>query len=161
MPQTIKESFPRAYKTHRCMYCGCIIGKGETYHRETIFQDGELLEWKSHTDCGRAAELLDMFSECIDGVGGPEFAECVAQYLDANYTDGGNLPEEIERMSNVEKVRMIIRDWDTPRLVMSRLAAELSEAELMARTFPTDTRRLRRAAELRARMEELKTEEQI
>lgn len=46
--ELLKESHPIARKEHRCMFCGCIIPKGERYRRTTNKYDGDIYEFVTH-----------------------------------------------------------------------------------------------------------------
>lgn len=140
MIEVLKDSTPVAKKEHRCMYCGCIIPKGERYRRETLKFDGELYEWTSHTDCDRCVDLLRM-SDNGDGVDENVFAECLSDYLYEFYTDEktDDLPEGIRKMSRIEQVRTVLADWDKPFIETRRLGNEIRETELdLHRSYPKD-----------------------
>lgn len=62
----IKETFPVARKSHRCIWCGESILVGEK-HRHEISKYDELQDFRWHLECVKAA--TDWFS----GGDGPEF----------------------------------------------------------------------------------------
>lgn len=47
----LSESFPKARKEHRCIWCGQTIQIGEKYRREKSVYDGEFQDHKWHLEC--------------------------------------------------------------------------------------------------------------
>lgn len=106
MAQILKTTHPKAKKRHTCMYCGCNIEEGEVYERNTCVYDGQVYDWVSHTDCQAIAEELRMFDDCEECLTGDDFCEYINDYVLENYKNN----ENIINMSEIEQVRMILKD---------------------------------------------------
>lgn len=53
-----------AAKDHKCNFCCQVIHKGEKYFTSTHKHDGEVYDWKSHSDCEEIAQTLKMYNGC-------------------------------------------------------------------------------------------------
>ena len=52
------KSHHRARKsTHKCMYCGRFIARGECYERQVMLVDGELETIRAHLSNGACADI--------------------------------------------------------------------------------------------------------
>ena len=62
--ELIAESFPKARKPHKCVWCGEHIQHGETYRYEFSKWDGDLQVHKWHLECDQAFKFeLDASEE--------------------------------------------------------------------------------------------------
>tara|TARA_R110001583_G_C5597223_1_gene404242 strand:+ start:1098 stop:1376 length:279 start_codon:yes stop_codon:yes gene_type:complete len=50
----LRESKPKARKTHRCAYCSQLIIEGERYKREVGVYDGDMQNHAWHLECDKA-----------------------------------------------------------------------------------------------------------
>ena len=132
MIEILKTLTPTARKEHRCMFCGSVIPVGERYRRDTIKYDGDVYDWICHEDCVKVAHLLDMYDNVDDGLDGCMFQEYLSEYLYEHYVGKGeeDLPERIWNMTNIERVRMVIADWDKPSFKIPRLRNMIAKERL-------------------------------
>ena len=47
----MRETYPKAAKPHRCIWCGETIPKGEQYRHESSIYDGRWQDHKWHMEC--------------------------------------------------------------------------------------------------------------
>ena len=67
----------RAKKEHVCNFCRSRINIGELYLRATYKLD-YLYDWKTHIQCSKIADKLNMYDECADeGLTSYEFVESI------------------------------------------------------------------------------------
>lgn len=82
----LRETFPVARKTHRCIWCGEWIEPGEKYRHERSVYDGAMQDHKWHLECEAA------FKENIASGGDEEFIPYSAErpaVTPGVATDGG------------------------------------------------------------------------
>jgi hypothetical protein len=63
----LSDTWPRARKQHRCIWCGEPIAVGETYRHERSVYDGAMQDHKWHRECDAD------FRESLDDGGDEEF----------------------------------------------------------------------------------------
>lgn len=103
MSTLLREKRTVARKEHRCMFCGGVIHKGDTYNRQTIADNGEVYDWVSHTKCDSIFTLLDMYKENgYEGVSDYEFDAFVWSAIEELHPDR----IEAEGMTTEQRV-----DW--------------------------------------------------
>lgn len=68
--ETIREVHKvTARKDHKCMWCGGVISKGQTYER-CVFKIDDVYTWKNHVHCKEVASRLKMFDNWSNDEGG-------------------------------------------------------------------------------------------
>lgn len=101
----LSTTTPKARKQHRCNYCYGFIEIGEVYENSSIENDGTVYTWKSHVNCQKTAEKLNMFEQDRDnGVTEDTFRE----YIQEEYY---TLIEEtsIEKIPFSQKLEFVIK----------------------------------------------------
>ena len=79
--EIIKESQPKARKSHTCDFCNQKIIINEVYHRQTIVNDGDIYEWVNHKHCLELAIKLKMYDEYrSEGLTESEFCDYIVEY---------------------------------------------------------------------------------
>lgn len=73
------QQLVKARKKHYCSYCDGEINIGDTYERSTLKYD-DLYVWKSHLQCTKIANELNMFEDCDDGLTGDDFQEAIHEF---------------------------------------------------------------------------------
>lgn len=157
MPDLIKELHPTARKEHKCMFCGCKIEVGEQYQRHTLKYEDTIYDWVSHDDCNTLTGMLDMYDRCDDGIGKDDFQDAVHEYLMENYHDEelDDVREDVDKLSYLEQVRLIIADWDKPEFEIKRIKRDISSYEWRERCRCITPRGAKHLSELRTRLEYL------
>lgn len=113
----IKTLYPKARKQHKCDLCGCPIEIGQQYERQTI-EDGELYEYKCHTECVDAISVLDMSRDCWDdGISQTYFKDFVDDYIYEEHYDNSidDIAKEWQDLTLYEKVKMILDELKTEK----------------------------------------------
>ena len=101
MVETLKNRTPIARKKHICAFCGCEIGIGEKYNRQTNVYDDDVYDWITHIKCEKIAYKLNMYekeSDSDEGLSGEDFREYIGEYVHENHYD-----------SNINDIAV---DWD-------------------------------------------------
>lgn len=131
MLTVLKNLHPVARKEHRCNFCHCIIPAGERYSRQSLVYDGHTYDWIGHEDCVTVSHILDMYDKVDEGLDDSAFQEFLYEYIQDNYQDKDldDIPDNIAKMSLIERVRMVLADWDTPKFKIPRLKSDISEYE--------------------------------
>lgn len=87
---------PKARKNHVCDFCLGVIEKGTVYESQTNVYDG-LYVWKSHADCTKIANHLNMFDDCDEGLTGEDFQEFITtEYCDLNFAFEKSFDKKLE-----------------------------------------------------------------
>lgn len=157
MPGLIKELHPTAQKEHKCMFCGCKIEVGEQYRRRTLKYEDTIYDWVSHDDCNTLTGLLDMYGHCDEGICRDDFEDAVQEYLVENYYDDelDDVCKDVDRLSRIEQVRMIIADWNKPEFEIKRVKQSIAYYEDRERCRSITPRGAKHLSELRTRLEYL------
>ena len=157
MPDLIKELHPTARKEHKCMFCGCKIEVGEQYQRHTLKYEDAIYDWVSHDDCNTLTGLLDMYDNCDEGICRDDFEDAVQEYLVENYFDEelDDVCEDVDKLSRIEQVRMIIADWNKPEFEIKRVKRSIAYYEDRERCRCITPRGAEHLSELRTRLEYL------
>ena len=161
MPDLIKKLHPTARKEHKCMFCGCKIEVGEQYQRHTLKYEDTIYDWVSHDDCDTLTGLLNMYDRYDEGICRDDFQDAVREYLVENYFDEklDDVREDVDKLSCIEQVRMIIADWDKHEFEIKRLKRNISDYEHYERCRCITPRGAKHLSELRTRLEYLKLED--
>jgi len=90
--ETLKNKIRTARKSHKCMWCGELIPKGERYYCSTNKDEDTLYQWKNHLHCMELAEKLNMFDSysATDGITEEMFKEFVSEYLGDKLIDNSS-----------------------------------------------------------------------
>ena len=157
MPDLIREQHPTARKEHKCMFCGCKIEVGEQYQRHTLKYEDTIYDWVCHDACNELTGLLDMYGRCDEGIGKDDFQDAVQEYLMENYYDEelDDVREDVDRLSRIEQVRMIIADWNKPEFEIKRVWSEIAAYAWKERFHCIKEYEAKRLSELRSRLEYL------
>ena len=157
MPVLIKELHPTARKEHQCMFCGCKIEVGEQYQRSTLKYEDDIYDWVNHEDCNTLTGLLDMYGHCDEGICKDDFEFAVQEYLVENYYDEqlDAVCEDVDKLSLIEQVRMIIADWNKPEFEIKRVKRSIAYHEYRERCHCITPRGAEHLSQLRTRLKSL------
>lgn len=155
MPDLIREQHPTARKEHKCMFCGCKIEVGEQYQRHTLKYEDTIYDWVCHDACNKLTGMLDMYDRCDGGICKDDFQDAIQEYLMENYYDEelDDVCEDVDKLSYLEKVRLIIADWDKPEFEIKRIKRDIAYYERRERCRSITPRGAERLSELRSRLE--------